>query len=504
MCSVLEHFEQFSPLTMRSTALTASLLATALAKDAPTLLGRASTDATTGWCHPGYAQAINTTTGHNRCIACPAGKHSQGGVSSACTTMADDWTTCSHIGCKLVSSDTHCNFHSSANPAVDLVTGGTIATVASSCHDSAHAGVQRISIFHHGSEENGMFHECSKNTGGVNGARGACECKCKRGFDYVSPPADTVETSMSLGGFTCTTFDTHTQFAVQTAIAVDFGVDITHVELTNVTCTSGDRRLQAGTSVSTDPVSTVSFDITIMTDSENQAAVTTQVNTLSADSSAQESMVESIEAVMVAEHISTDNLELSVACQEVNTGSVDAQPCTLDAGEATCSTTVTWTSSSPSACIYLQQTGQLFACGQSGSQVATWIGATPCDFVLHESRSAASLQLGSAVGVRALPYAGPAYGFVDAPPCTLDAGKARCSTTVTWNSSSPSTCLYVNSGPKHGDQLFACGGGSGSQVASWISASPKNFTLHAGRSTASMKLGSAVGVRALPYVDPAV
>ena len=58
------------------------------------------------------------------------------------------------------------------------------------------------------------------------------------------------------------------------------------------------------------------------------------------DSSAQESMVESIEAVMVAEHISTDNLELSVACQEVNTGSVDAQPCTLDAGEATCSTSL--------------------------------------------------------------------------------------------------------------------------------------------------------------------
>ena len=88
-------------------------------------------------------------------------------------------------------------------------------------------------------------------------------------------------------------------------------------------------------------------------------------------------------------------------CQ-TNTGSVDAQPCTLNAGKATCSTTVTWTSSSPSACIYLQPSGQLFACSQSGSKVVSWISATPKDFVLHESRSPASLQLGSAVGVRAL------------------------------------------------------------------------------------------------------
>jgi hypothetical protein len=74
--------------------------------------------------------------------------------------MADDWTTCSHLACKLVESERHCNFHSSANPMTDLAAPlNTVAKVESSCHDVA--GVQRISIFHHGSEQNGMDFRCA-------------------------------------------------------------------------------------------------------------------------------------------------------------------------------------------------------------------------------------------------------------------------------------------------------------------------------------------------------
>ena len=43
-----------------------------------------------------------------------------------------------------------------------------------------------------------------------------------------------VETTMSLGGFTEATFTDHAQFAVQTAIAADLGVDVTHVTISNI------------------------------------------------------------------------------------------------------------------------------------------------------------------------------------------------------------------------------------------------------------------------------
>jgi hypothetical protein len=268
------------------------LLASVAAKDAPTLLGRPGSNATTGWCHPGYAQAINATSGHNRCIACPAGTHAQGGVSSTCTTMADDWTTCSHLACKLVDSDTHCNFHSSSNPKIDLAEAPhTVAKVASSCHETA--GVQRISIFHHGSEQNGMEHKCSKNAGGVNGARGDCECKCRRGFDYLSTPTETVETTMSVSGFTEATFTDHAQFAVQTAIAADLGVDVTHVTISNiqystdggdtwfdVSVASDGRRLAEGTKK-------IRFDINVKVTDEQKSVVEVKVNAIAAEPAAQ-------------------------------------------------------------------------------------------------------------------------------------------------------------------------------------------------------------------------
>merc|ERR1712086_745028 len=64
---------------------------------------------------------------------------------------------------------------------------------------------------------------------------------------------------------------------------------------------------------------------------------------------------------------------------------------------------------SPSACIYLEPTGQLFSCKGLGthSAVAPWISARPLDFVLHERRSPDSLKLGSAVGVFALQAPAP-------------------------------------------------------------------------------------------------
>jgi hypothetical protein len=321
---------------MRSSALlTSSLLASVVAKDAPTLLGRPGSNATTGWCHPGYAQAINATSGHNRCIACPAGTHSQGGVSSTCTAMADDWVTCSHLACELVDSTRHCNFHSSANPRLALEASASsigqhdchdVGDHNTSVHGEHHAGVQRISIFHHGSEQHGMEHKCSKNTGGVNGARGDCECKCKRGFDYLSTPTETVETTMSVGGFTEATFTEHAQFAVQTAIAADLGVDVTHVTISNiqystdggltwfdVSVASGDRRL-------TEVQKKIRFDVEIKVDAgQAKTDIEVKVNAIAAEPAAQEMLVQKIEQVMVVEHISTEDMDLSVACEEFKT-----------------------------------------------------------------------------------------------------------------------------------------------------------------------------------------
>jgi len=124
----------------------------------------------------------------------------------------------------------------------------------------------------------------------------------------------------------------------------------------------------------------------------------------------------------------------TAAAPPTNTGSVNAPSCTLEAGKRICSTTVTWTSTSPSACIYLEPTGQLFACKGLGthSQVAAWISARPLDFVLHERRSPASLKLGSAVAVRALQApkksAKPTASPTTAPTGIL--GHATCKHTI--------------------------------------------------------------------------
>lgn len=74
-------------------------------------------------------------------------------------------------------------------------------------------------------------------------------------------------------------------------------------------------------------------------------------------------------------------------------GFVDAtpNPCILNAAPQ-CTTTITWTSNTDS-CIFDKHT--VFACGRNGSQLASWIDATPTMFTLHASNNQSSLLLGS-------------------------------------------------------------------------------------------------------------
>jgi hypothetical protein len=77
-----------------------------------------------------------------------------------------------------------------------------------------------------------------------------------------------------------------------------------------------------------------------------------------------------------------------VVCYSVcEAGFIDASPnpCAIDASQSTCNTTVTWASNAGEACVFLE-TGQLFACGMTGSAAAPWI-AGETQFILNDSRA---------------------------------------------------------------------------------------------------------------------
>ena len=78
-------------------------------------------------------------------------------------------------------------------------------------------------------------------------------------------------------------------------------------------------------------------------------------------------------------------------------GSISAKSCVLTTftggSHDTCTSTVSWTSNSETACVYAN--GHLFACGMSGSQPAPWIHSSGDTFSLYSDKSTASTLLAS-------------------------------------------------------------------------------------------------------------
>jgi hypothetical protein len=138
-------------------------------------------------------QLCNHNMTVNSCEKCPAGTHSNGGTTTKCMAMADDWVDCTHIGCKIVQGG-HCATHAHNNPKQGIADGddmklgncfghGGLAAGGTNTYSPSFANHQpHISVFHHGHEHAGMQHKCmtTQDAGGVTG----CLCKCKRGFSY--------------------------------------------------------------------------------------------------------------------------------------------------------------------------------------------------------------------------------------------------------------------------------------------------------------------------------
>ena len=79
-----------------------------------------------------------------------------------------------------------------------------------------------------------------------------------------------------------------------------------------------------------------------------------------------------------------------------NSISASPNPCAISSGQTTCSSTISWsTSGYPQPCIFVRETGGLFACQASGSQAATWITSAGFNFDLRSSNSITSPLLAS-------------------------------------------------------------------------------------------------------------
>ena len=100
--------------------------------------------------------ASNHTATHQTCIKCPPGQTSNGGGATECFTDAFAWTTCTHMGCKLIETD-HCAMHTSANPYADLTGSSHTVSGQKNCTSRPE---KRVAVFHHGHEVRDLFPAC--------------------------------------------------------------------------------------------------------------------------------------------------------------------------------------------------------------------------------------------------------------------------------------------------------------------------------------------------------
>ena len=147
--------------------------------------------------------ASNHTATHQTCIKCPPGQTSNGGGATNCFADAFVWTTCTHMGCKLMIETDHCATHTSVNPFTDLTTSHNVSG-QKTCTSRPE---KRIAVLHHGHEVRdrvsaccfvvfanhvsllpnrrplqhaGTMHKCKLNyDSSVADADRDCECECR-------------------------------------------------------------------------------------------------------------------------------------------------------------------------------------------------------------------------------------------------------------------------------------------------------------------------------------
>jgi hypothetical protein len=159
-------------------------------------------------------------------------------------------------------------------------------------------------------------------------------------------------------------------------------------------------------------------------------------------------------------------------------GTISANPavCTIPAGAATCTTTLSWSTDPGVSNVQVKIDGLLFASGPSGSSPAPWIQASVATFELWGDGQL--LATAGAQGQAAAPgsIATGAAGLISADPgvCSIPSGGSLCTSTLTWSVPGASTVeVHI------GGQLFARTAAAGSSTAPWISTAPALFELWA-------------------------
>ncbi len=190
--------------------------------------------------------------------------------------------------------------------------------------------------------------------------------------------------------------------------------------------------------------------------------------------------------VTLHEYTVTSNTKtITITAPPVPTGTVSAtpNPCNIAMGSTTCSTTVSWNSTSSSASVWVSDLSnnglQLFANGQSGGQAATWITAAGSRFHLKVGS-----QTLSTVDVLGNPPPPPSGTISASPnPCTIAPGNTSCNITINWSSvNAPTAEVWASDLSNNGMVLFASDP-NGSQVTVMPPSTAKRMHLKFGALT---------------------
>jgi hypothetical protein len=146
------------------------------------------------YCPEGYKVVLSTTatdrgsfqttatSEHETCEKCPEGQSNAGGMAPSChDSTPDQWVACSHVSCKPVTTQHKC-FHTSEN--LPSVIGGLVGTACPptpggvTFSSEQTINTTRISVFHHGFEQEGTRTKC-KLSGSRADASRTCDCMCQ-------------------------------------------------------------------------------------------------------------------------------------------------------------------------------------------------------------------------------------------------------------------------------------------------------------------------------------
>jgi hypothetical protein len=153
-------------------------------------------------------------------------------------------------------------------------------------------------------------------------------------------------------------------------------------------------------------------------------------------------------------------IPFSIYAPPTGTISASPNPCTITAGNTTCTSNISWnTTNAPGAVVYIQ-TGQEFAAGASGSSNATWINASGYTFSLYSDTTKSDL------------LAPPVTVTGNGGALTVGACGSANDTIV---SSAPTSSLCSNGTPSSvsgtGPWTWTCAGTSGAPVPCYANSS---------------------------------